>query len=171
MSSGFLTNKKHIISSLFTIFSGLQFYLPRLALAQNLCEHRGTNLLYVGYIFFCATCPGRLQAQTLLITNQATHLLDVHLPLLLHPFYFYHIAPIGQLLVHTLLCTITGSLVQPNTPTGNPHASTYFFHPHSLDSRHILWASYPACAKIWSTLSGFCLRYCRLALDLHNVVV
>ena len=35
----------------------------------------------------------------LLITNQLPNLLEVHLPLPLHPSYFYHTAPIGVALV------------------------------------------------------------------------
>ena len=39
-----------------------------------------------------------------------------------------------------------------------------------LNHIYILCSSYPACTKIWSTLSGFCPRYSRLALDLRNMV-
>ena len=37
------------------------------------------------------------------ITNQVPHLLEVRLPLLLHPSYFYHTAPTGVGLVYTPL--------------------------------------------------------------------
>ena len=58
-----------------------------------------------------------------LITNQVPHLLDVHLPLPLHPSYFLpYRSHRGSLSLH-LLYTITGSLVQPNLTTGNPHVS------------------------------------------------
>ena len=61
----------------------------------------------------------------LLITNQVPHLLEVHLPLPLHPSYFLPYRSHRGSLSYTPVTHhyVMGSLVQPNLTTGNPHVS------------------------------------------------
>ena len=49
------------------------------------------------------------------------------------------------------------------TPSLPQHSNALSLKPYATNVK-------PACAKVWSTLSKFCPRYSRLALDLRNVV-